>query len=56
MWAHVRTQNLCLRAKIRKTYIPVNPITSRKHLRAKVTPDFHLTYSENGGNLWSESK
>ena len=30
--------------------------TSRKHLRAKVTPDFHLTYSKNGGNLGSESK
>ena len=29
---------------------------SRKHLRTKVTPDFHLTYSENGGNLGSESK
>ena len=23
--------------------------TSRKHLRTKVTPDFHLTYSKNGG-------
>ena len=30
--------------------------TSRKHLRTKVTPDFHLTYSENGGNLGLESK
>ena len=25
--------------------------SSRKHLRTKVTPDFHLTYSKNGGNL-----
>ena len=25
--------------------------TSRKHLRRKVTPDLHLTYSKNGGNL-----
>ena len=25
--------------------------TSRKHLRTKVTPDMHLTYSKNGGNL-----
>ena len=25
--------------------------TSRKLLRIKVTPDLHLTYSENGGNL-----
>ena len=31
-------------------------ISSRKHLRTKVTPDFHLTYSQNGGNLGSESK
>ena len=30
--------------------------TSRKHLRTKVTPDFHLTYSKNRGNLGSESK
>ena len=27
-----------------------------KHLRTKVTPDFHLTYSKNRGNLGSESK
>ena len=26
-------------------------LTSRNHLRTKVTPDFHLTYSKNGGNL-----
>ena len=30
--------------------------SSRKHLCTKVTPDFHLTYSKNGGNLGSESK
>ena len=24
---------------------------SREHLRTKVTPDLHLTYSKNGGNL-----
>ena len=30
--------------------------TSRKHIRAKVTVDFHRTYSKNGGNLVSESK
>ena len=29
---------------------------SWKHLHTKVTPDFHLTYSKNGGNLGSESK
>ena len=33
-----------------------NTITSRKHHRTKVTPDFHLTYSKNGGNLGSELK
>ena len=33
-----------------------NGYPSRKHLRIKVTPDFHLTYSKNGGNLGSESK
>ena len=26
-------------------------ITSRKLLRIKVTPDLHLIYSKNGGNL-----
>ena len=26
-------------------------ISSRKHLRTKVTSDLHLTYSKNGGNL-----
>ena len=25
--------------------------SSRKRLRIKVTPDLHLTYSKNGGNL-----
>ena len=30
--------------------------SSRKHLRTKVTPDFHLKYSKNWGNLGSESK
>ena len=25
--------------------------TSLKHLRTKITPDLHLTYSKNGGNL-----
>ena len=26
----------------------VNGCTSQKHLRTKVTPDLHLTYSKNG--------
>ena len=30
-------------------FIPLQ--TSRKLLRIKVTPDLHLTYSKNGGNL-----
>ena len=32
------------------------PVSSLKHLHTKVTPDFHLKYSKNGGNLGSESK
>ena len=28
-----------------------NRVSSRKLLRIKVTPDLHLTYSKNGGNL-----
>ena len=37
---------------------PIHVFSSRKHLRTKVTPDFHLTYtcSKNRGNLGSESK
>ena len=34
----------------------VRDVSSRKHFRTKVAPDFHLTYSKNGGNLGSESK
>ena len=30
---------------------PNQGLPSRKHLRTKVTPDLHLTYSKNGGNL-----
>ena len=30
---------------------PNRKTTSRKILRIKVTPDLHLTYSKNGGNL-----
>ena len=32
------------------------PCTSRKRLHTKVTPDFQLTYSKNGGNLGLVSK
>ena len=28
-----------------------NYVPSRKHLRIKVTPDLHLTFSKSGGNL-----
>ena len=38
------------------TTLPIIMSTSRKHLRTKVTPDFHLTYSKKGRNLGSESK
>ena len=34
-----------------KTYEIVYQKASRKRLRIKVTPDLHLTYSKNGGNL-----
>ena len=32
-------------------YIEINKSSSPKRLRIKVTPDLHLTYSKNGGNL-----
>ena len=35
--------------------VKISKISSRKHLCTKVTPDFCLTYSKNGGNLGSES-
>ena len=38
------------------SYVPLEGILLRKHLRTKVTPDFHVTYSKNGGNLESESQ
>ena len=39
-----------------ETYVHRNSFTSRKHLRTKVTPNLHLTYSKNGGNLGLVSK
>ena len=36
-----------LQRQIRQGEMP----TSQKHLRKKVTPDLHLTYSKNWGNL-----
>ena len=42
--------------EIKSPYLAIDHIsTSRKHLRTKVTPDFHLTYRKNVGNLGSES-
>ena len=33
------------------------PPTSRKHLRTKVTPDFHLTYSiVKMGDIWGQNQ
>ena len=57
----VSTHNQIHRAS---TYLADNPClmlsakseSSRKHLRTKITPDFHLIYSKNGGNLWLVSK
>ena len=37
--------SLCVYNLVRKA------LSSRKLLRIKVTPDLHLTYSKNGGNL-----
>ena len=34
-----------------KSHFLPQSLTSRKHLRKKVTPDLHLTYSKNWGNL-----
>ena len=34
-------------------YLYLIRCSSRKQLRTKVTPDFHTTYSKNGGNLES---
>ena len=47
-----------VKGRLFETYRPSScvlqqDISSRKHLRTKVTPDFHLTYSENGENLGS---
>ena len=36
---------------VRIKFVQVNDLASRKLLRIKVTPDLHLTYSKNGGNL-----
>ena len=37
--------SVCQARRISSAYAP------RKHLRTKVTPYLHLTYSKNGGNL-----
>ena len=38
--------------KLKKKSLPASSVfASRKLLRIKVTPDLHLTHSENGGNL-----
>ena len=44
------------KAGISSTYSQTISDSSRKHHRTKVTPDFHIEYSKNGGNLGSESK
>ena len=51
------THNICFYGElITKLSLNTLLVSSRKHLRTKVTPDFHLTYSKNGGNLGSETK
>ena len=49
-------KNALLLIKLNKIYEKFPSLSSRKHLRTKVTPDFHLTYSKNVENLGSESK
>ena len=49
-WEHVLQNEPCCKK------ICLHGLPSRKHLCTKVTPDFHLTYSENRGNLGSGSK
>ena len=49
---HIAQTDIFLRDKnVRIKFVQVNDLASRKLLRIKVTPDLHLTYSKNGGNL-----
>ena len=57
----MRVTDAVVKGRLFETYRPSSfvlqeDISSRKNLRTKVTPDFHLTYSENGENLGSGSK
>ena len=36
------------RVENEQSFTPSCPISLRKHLRTKVTPDLHITYSKNG--------
>ena len=35
--------------------VTFSAVASRKHLRTKMTPDFHLTYGKNGGK-WGKNQ
>ena len=50
----VELLELCRTHRPLPTYVVDETLTSWKHLRTKLTPDFHLTYRKNGGNLGSE--
>ena len=45
---HIRKLEL---AQVQKIAHYIKMPTSGKNLHTKVTPDFHLTYNKNGGNL-----
>ena len=42
----------CVRVSVSQAFLSC--FLTRKHLHTKVTPDFHLTYSKNRGNLGSD--
>ena len=52
-WIRLNVQCDRFTCSLRTNYcrIWLRILTSRKLLRIKVTPDLHLTYSKNGGNL-----
>ena len=55
MVLNINAKIVALHLKIRLIFLVFKPKSvqkpSRKLLRIKVTPDLHLTYSKNGGNL-----
>ena len=56
LFKHYVNMSMQNTAKYDYVLIRTHNLTSRKHLCTKVTPDFQLTYSKNGGNLGLELK